>query len=164
MSVPASVPKRSGKHLLRRFGQSGIRNWESYSSNSTTSPFLAPGVGRPPARPACGLCLFPSFIGGRTSCCDLGSMIYRITCLSQVVTRTTVGTYPVGCPTKWGLVGKGLGKGSGEGRKRLERAGNRGCSLPSGKLLFLLLLRSFVGQPSRAVHYRPCTETRDLCD
>ena len=41
MSVPVAVPKRSGKHLLRRFGQSGIRNWESYSSNSTTSPFLA---------------------------------------------------------------------------------------------------------------------------
>ena len=32
-----------------------------------------PGVGRPPARPTCGLCLFPWFIGGRTSCCDLGS-------------------------------------------------------------------------------------------
>ena len=42
MSVPVTVPKRSGKHLLRRFGQSGIRNWESYSSNSTTSPILAP--------------------------------------------------------------------------------------------------------------------------
>ena len=40
MSVPVTVPKRSGKHLLRRFGQSGIRNWESYSSNSTTSPIL----------------------------------------------------------------------------------------------------------------------------
>ena len=40
MSVPASVPKRSARHLLRRFGQSGIRNWESYSSNSTTSPFF----------------------------------------------------------------------------------------------------------------------------
>ena len=41
MSVPTSVPKHSGRHLLRRFGQSGIRNWESYSSNSTTSPILA---------------------------------------------------------------------------------------------------------------------------
>ena len=40
MSVPASVPKRSGRHLLRRFGQSGIRNRESYSSNSTTSPIF----------------------------------------------------------------------------------------------------------------------------
>ena len=44
MSVPASVPKRSGRHLLHRFGQPGIRNWESYSSNSTTSPILAPAV------------------------------------------------------------------------------------------------------------------------
>ena len=40
MSVPTSVPKRSGRHLLRRFGQSGIGNWKSYSSNSTTSPIL----------------------------------------------------------------------------------------------------------------------------
>ena len=44
MSVPASVPKRSGRHLLRRFGQSGIGNWKSYSSNSTTSPILHPVV------------------------------------------------------------------------------------------------------------------------
>ena len=36
--MSASVPKRSGRHLLRLFGQSGIRNRESYSSNSTTSP------------------------------------------------------------------------------------------------------------------------------
>ena len=41
MSVPASVPKRSGRHLLRPIGQSGIRSWESYSSNSTTSPIFS---------------------------------------------------------------------------------------------------------------------------
>ena len=40
MSVPASVPKRSGRHLLRRFSRSGIRNGDSYSSNSTTSPIF----------------------------------------------------------------------------------------------------------------------------
>ena len=40
MSEPANVAKRSGRHLLRRFGQSGIGNWKSYSSNSTTSPIL----------------------------------------------------------------------------------------------------------------------------
>ena len=39
MSVPASLPTRSGRHLFSHFGQSGIRNWEIYSSNSTTSPF-----------------------------------------------------------------------------------------------------------------------------
>ena len=42
MSVPASVPKRSGRHLLRRFSRSGIRNGDSYSSNSTTSPIFFP--------------------------------------------------------------------------------------------------------------------------
>ena len=54
VSVPVTVPKRSGKHLLRRFGQSGIRNWESYSSNSTTSPILAHNVPYfgPRARPS----------------------------------------------------------------------------------------------------------------
>ena len=40
MSVPASVPKRSGRRLLRHISQSGIRNWASYSSNSTTSPIF----------------------------------------------------------------------------------------------------------------------------
>ena len=45
VSVSASLLKRSGSHLLLRFGQSGRRNWESYSSNSTTSPiFLASGI------------------------------------------------------------------------------------------------------------------------
>ena len=48
MSVPASVPKRSGRRVLRQFSQSEIRNRESYSSNSTTSPIFAPhpaGIG-----------------------------------------------------------------------------------------------------------------------
>ena len=39
MSVPASVPKRSEKHLIRRCRRSEIRIWESYFNNSTTSPF-----------------------------------------------------------------------------------------------------------------------------
>ena len=40
MSVPASVPKRSESHLLRRFSRSEERNWKSFSSNSTTSPIF----------------------------------------------------------------------------------------------------------------------------
>ena len=43
MSVPSSVPKRSGRRLLRHISQSGIRNWASYSSNSTTSPIFPSG-------------------------------------------------------------------------------------------------------------------------
>ena len=46
MSVPASVPKRSGRHLLRRFSRSGIRNRDSYSSNSTTSPIFLRAIGQ----------------------------------------------------------------------------------------------------------------------
>ena len=48
MSVPASLPKRSGRNLLRRFGRSGIRNWKSYSSNSTTSPIFRRVGGKAP--------------------------------------------------------------------------------------------------------------------
>ena len=89
MSVPASVPNRSGRRLLPLFSQSGIGNWASYSSNSTTSPIIWVAVSAGESNPSamwgfsCGrnqrrcTCLKRATdgYGNRGCCCNAENLI-----------------------------------------------------------------------------------------